>query len=157
SETASHLPSRAFSVPPPSWADGITRGGFGLASDPQTGSSYGFPPFLRVFQGVVEYASDYDATSLIYYPDDRGLEPYLQQQKVTALELTASSAEPRSGGIEVRWLSSIAPGGVFQVTRAAQAAGPFSRVSDAISAQAGQTDYAYLDRTVGPGTQYYYQ
>ena len=35
SETASHLPSRAFSVPPPSWADGITRGGFGLASDPQ--------------------------------------------------------------------------------------------------------------------------
>ncbi len=64
-------------VPDPLWKmpDAGEYRGMGLEAGPFAG---GFPPYLRVYNGVVAVYSDIMGTTITYYNDDGGLEPYLQ-------------------------------------------------------------------------------
>lgn len=75
-ETQSHLPTSS-SVPEPDWVSTGEPGGYGLAPGIAVA---GFPPYLRVYQGVVAYYDDLDGSSITYYADDNGLEAYLAAQ-----------------------------------------------------------------------------
>ncbi len=78
--TLSHLPS-GIPVPDPGWSNNEAFRGYSLAS--RSDAQPMFPPYLRVFDGVVAYFSDLAGTSgttVSYFLDDFGLEAFLAAQ-----------------------------------------------------------------------------
>ncbi len=79
SDLLSHLPS-GQTVPDPEWSNSEPFRGYALLAS-EAAQSQGFPPFTRVFNGVVAYYSDIEGdenTVITYFADDRGLETYVR-------------------------------------------------------------------------------